>query len=121
MPETNKINLITADELRHAIEINPELIIINVLDENLYQDCHIKGSINIPSEKLLAKTSSWDKDKDVVVYCATATCSKSKNAYMLLQDLGFFNLHEYSGGIQEWLQKGFETNGDCKLQYLQEK
>lgn len=121
MPDINKIALITADDLKQTIENNPELIIINVLDEKFYQDCHIKGSINIPFDQLLEKTSSWDKEKDVVVYCATATCSKSKKAYLLLQDLGFFNLHEYAGGIQEWLQRGFETSGDCKLNYLQQK
>lgn len=121
MPETNKVTLITADELKQAIENNPEIIIINVLDEKFYQDCHIKGSINIPSEQLLEKTSSWDKEKDVVVYCASATCPKSKKAYLLLQDLGFFNLHEYAGGIQEWFQRGFETNGACNLTYLQQK
>jgi len=121
MSEINKIALITAEQLREAIESNPELIIINVLANNFYNDCHIKGSINIPFEQLLEKTSSWDKEKDVVVYCATAKCSKSKQAYALLQDLGFFNLHEYIGGIQEWYQKGFETSGPCKLDYLQEK
>ena len=48
-------------------------------------------------------------------------CSKSKMAYLLLQDLGFFNLHEYVGGIQEWFQKGFETNGPCLCNYLHQK
>jgi len=121
MPETNKIAIITAEELKRAIETNPELIIINVLAETFYNDCHIKGSINIPFEKLLEKTSGWDKEKDVVVYCATAACPKSQKAYALLQDLGFFNLHEYPGGIHEWVQRGFETTGPCKLDYLYQK
>lgn len=121
MSEINKIAIITAEDLRQTIDNNPELIMINVLTEKYYQDCHIKGSINIPLEQLLEKTASWDKEKDVVVYCATANCSKSKQAYALLQDLGFFNLHEYAGGIQEWLQKGFETIGPCKIDYVQQK
>lgn len=121
MPETNKIALITADDLKQMIEANPEIIIINVLDEKFYQDCHIKGSINIPFERLLEKTSSWDKDKDVVVYCATASCPKSKKAYALMQDLGFFNLHEYAGGMQEWFQAGYDTSGACILDYIHQK
>ena len=121
MSEINKRVFITAEELRNAIDANPELIIINVLAEKYFLDCHIKGSINIPSEQLLEKTASWDKEKDVVVYCASASCSLSKKGYALLQDIGFFNLQEYDGGMQEWFQRGFETSGDCKLNYLQQK
>lgn len=119
MPETNKIAFIIAETLKQYIDDNPELIIINVLAESYYLDCHIKGSINIPYAQLLEKTSSWDKEKDVVLYCSDSTCSKSKQAYTLLQDLGFINLYQYSGGIKEWKQKGFETVGQCKLDYLQ--
>lgn len=118
MPDINKIAFITAETLKQYIDENPDLIVINVLTAPYYKDCHIKGSINIPYEQLLEKTSSWDKDKDVVVYCASTTCPKSKNAYYLLQDLGFVNLFEYAGGIKEWLQKGLETVGNCKLDYL---
>lgn len=121
MPETNKIALISAENLRDVIDRNPELIVINVLAEPYFADCHIKGSINIPLERLLEKTASWDKEKDIVVYCATPACNKSKNAYFLLQDLGFQNLHEYIGGMQEWLKKGFETAGPCALDYLHQK
>ena len=117
MSDTNKIVLITAEALRDALENNPEIIVINVLSEQYFLDCSIKGSINIPYEQLLEKTAGWDKEKSVVVYCATQMCSKSKMAYLLLQDLGFFNLHEYVGGIQEWFQKGFETNGPCLCNY----
>ena len=28
------------------------LVVINVLDKELYDDCHIKGSMNIPFEKV---------------------------------------------------------------------
>lgn len=121
MPETNKITLITAENLRAAIENNPELIVINVLSESYFDDCHIKGSINIPFDRLLAKTASWDKEKDIAVYCATPACNKSKNACFLLQDLGFHNVHEYIGGIQEWKKKGFETVGPCALDYLRKQ
>ena len=115
MSETNKISLITAEALKQEIENNPDLTVINVLPEPYFIDCHIKGSINIAFEQLLERISGWEKERPVVVYCANSMCSKSRNAYLLLQDLGFFNLHEYSGGIKEWFEKGFETNGACKF------
>ncbi|MBI2353033.1 rhodanese-like domain-containing protein [Candidatus Dependentiae bacterium] len=118
MQNTNKISLITAENLRQSIENNPELIVINVLSLADYQDCHIKGSININYDQLLEKTSSWDKEKDVVIYCAGSSCQKSQRAYLLLQDLGFVHLYEYQGGIREWLHKGYETTGECKFSYL---
>ena len=120
MQDITKINLISAEMLRQQIDNNPDLIMINVLSEKYYNDCHIKGSIHIAFENLLEKVSSWDKDKDIVVYCATSTCDRSKKAYQLMQDLGFVNLSEYAGGIKEWFIKGYETSGSCALPYLHE-
>ena len=121
MKNNEKIVTISAKQLHEKIELQPELIVINVLDEKYYKDCHITGSINIPFDKLIEQVSSWNKDKEIILYCATPTCPKSEKAYQLLKDLGFSKLYEYPGGIKEWLQSGYPVTGPCKESYLHEK
>lgn len=113
-------NTISADQLKNKIDTIADLIIINVLSEETYIDCHITGSINIPYDRLIETVSSWEKDKDIVVYCAQNSCSKSHQAYELLIDMGFIHVYEYQGGIKEWLHKNFDTTGICTMRYLHE-
>ncbi|OGB85817.1 hypothetical protein A3J41_02965 [candidate division TM6 bacterium RIFCSPHIGHO2_12_FULL_38_8] len=114
------ITSITATQLKEKIDSLPDLIIINVLDQETYIDCHIAGSINVAYDQLIENMASWDKDKEIVLYCAQSSCPKSKVAFDLLADLGFTHLSDYSGGMREWLKKGFPTTGACTMKYLHE-
>ncbi|MBP6892171.1 rhodanese-like domain-containing protein [Candidatus Babeliales bacterium] len=110
----------SATQLKEKIDQLPDLTIINVLNEETYVDCHIPGSINVPYDRLIETLAGWEKDKEIVVYCAQNSCSKSKEAYELLADLGFTHLSEYSGGMKDWLKKGYDTIGICTMRYLHE-
>ncbi len=114
MPEKNKILSIDAYKLKELMDNNPDLLVINVLSEMEHQHCHIKGSINIPVESMLEKMASLDKDKEIVVYGAMPYCQQCQTASLLLYDLGFAHLYLYTGGIQDWIEKKFETAGACK-------
>ncbi len=117
-PSHISIISITATQLKEKIDQIPDLTIINVLNDETYIDCHIPGSINIPYDRLLETVASWDKEKEIVLYCAQSSCPKSKEAYELLTDLGFYHLFEYSGGMKDWIKKGFDTVGICTMKYL---
>src|SRR5260221_674614 len=69
-----------------------DLIVINVLDKNLYDDCHIKGSINVPFGEIKEYASKIDKSTPVVVYCSNYQCTASGAAAKMLQDMGFENV-----------------------------
>ena len=114
----NNIKTISTQELLKKIKNNSDTIIINVLERKYFDDCHIQSSINIPHDELLEKTASWDKDKEIVVYCANATCPKSIKAYEILTDIGFNKVYDYKGGIAEWFKSGQQTSGSCSLEYL---
>ena len=43
---------ITAEQLREKMQTNNTLMVINVLAEEYYKKCHIKGSVNIPYAQL---------------------------------------------------------------------
>ena len=114
------LNIISAFQLKEKIDQIPDLTIINVLNEETYVDCHITGSINVPYERLVETLAGLEKDKEIVLYCAQSSCPKSRQTYELLADLGFTNLSEYSGGIKDWLKKGYDTTGTCVMKYLHE-
>lgn len=109
---------ITAQELKKKLDSHPDMILINVLNQETYVDCHITGSINIPLQQLLENVSSWDKDKEIVVYCASNMCSASDSAYKLLKDIGFMQVFKYEGGMREWFKQNYDSTGTCTMKYL---
>lgn len=104
---------ITAEELKKKMEQDPQLMVINVLVKDAYDNCHIKGSINVSFNDLPAQAQQWGKNTPLVLYCASQVCRSSSQAYALLENKGFTNLAVYEGGIQEWQQKGFPCGGAC--------
>jgi len=111
------IAVISAEDLKKKIKTNPDLVVINVLTKESYDDCHIKGSINIVLTELEEKVKALDKTKSFVVYCANYECSASRRAFELMRGFGFDNVVTYEGGTEEWKEKGFPTEGPCVKGY----
>lgn len=109
---------IDAESLKARMAAEPDLTVINVLGKDTYEDCHIKGSINIPVAELQEASQSWNKAKQIVLYCASYICPASKQGLTLLKGLGFTNVLAYEGGMKEWREKGFESEGPCEAKYL---
>jgi len=68
-----------------------------------------KGNYNI--QEWLSSFSQVVKDKDTtfVIYCARANRTKIVGNF-LTQELGFKNVYELKGGINNgWIEKGFQT------------
>lgn len=99
----------------------PKLTVINVLDPSYFDDCHIKGSINIPFELFEEKIKTLSKNDHYVLYCSNYACTAAPFSAQLLQEAGFANVKLLPGGIVEWYQKGFPCNGPAQLQYLHEE
>jgi rhodanese-related sulfurtransferase len=118
--DISSLKHITAEELHQKIQAQPDLLVINVLTQNWYQDCHITGSQNAPLKELVYLADQWDRNQEIVVYCALDECDASEKACVLLTCMGFANVYEYSGGIKEWFNLGLPTEGPCAASYLQE-
>lgn len=77
-------------------------IIIDVLSPESYNEAHIKGAINIPLSELEKRLGELDKEKTIVVYCASYFCRASTEAAKILYKHRFKDVHDYKGGIKEW-------------------
>lgn len=96
------------------------LVVINVLDPELYEDAHIKGSINVPYEQVEEYLKKTDKNNELVFYCANYACSASGEAAQEAKAAGF-NAHAYEGGMAEWVTLGYPHEGDAKQGYIHEE
>lgn len=114
--DAESIKTISAQGLRDMMAHDSDLVVINVLDKNWYDQSHISGSINIPfgkNKNFDQQVGKYQKDTPIVVYCASKLCPLSKDAYkFLIYELGFTQVWAYEGGIQEWEKKGFETESN---------
>lgn len=113
--------IITAEELKARMDSEKDVVVINVLPDYLFNDCHINGSINVPLKQLVGIVKEWDRAKKIVVYCALHECDAGEKACILLGRMGFEHIQDYKGGIKEWYQLGYPTNGPAKSNYLHMK
>src|SRR5581483_9834759 len=100
-----KIREISREELKKKIS-DPQFhgLVVNVLGKRFYDDAHIPRSISAPLKNLEEICKSWNKDGEIIVYCACIECDASYKAYKMLVSMGFTNVSAYEGGIREWYQ-----------------
>src|SRR5437016_267351 len=87
------------------------MVVMNVLDKNLYDNCHIKGSVNVPFSDVEQYAKDLDRDTKLVTYCANYQCSASGESARKLTQMGFKDVSAYEAGIVEWKQMGFPVEG----------
>jgi rhodanese-related sulfurtransferase len=91
------------------------VVVLNVLPDNDFAKLHIQGSESLPlgqsdGDFVQAVEKKYGKDKFFITYCAGMTCNAGPKAAKALQEKGF-KANDYPGGIQEWSEAGFPTEG----------
>lgn len=84
-----------------------DTVVVNVLPAKHHTQMHIPGSINIPMDELenVVPTVFPDKEQTIIVYCANKGCQASPNAARKLEEMGYENVYDYEGGIEEFKEK----------------
>jgi len=116
--------LIRAEDLFKEItdrQTHPEygITVINVLSPQHFEDCRIKNSINVDANNIGDYTDDWDRTRLIALYGANEDLTSCKKAYNRLTEMGFYKIRVLVGGMAEWLDKGYPTEGACKMDYLQ--
>lgn len=88
----------TIDSNRAMELIANDAVVIDVRSIEEYDTGHIEDSINIPVDNITSV--NYDKDKVIIVYCATGM--RSAEAAKKLNDLGYTNVYNLDGGIINW-------------------
>jgi len=99
------ITLISIEEVFEIIKNNEDYIFLDVRTQEEYDEGHIESAINIPVDKLENRLGELPEDKSIIVYCRSGI--RSNNAANILIDNGFTQVYDMSGGILEWMDRGY--------------
>ena len=104
-----------------------ELLVINVLSKELYDDLHIAGSVHTSfedAEEIFKKEwSYYPKNTIFVFYCSNYACGASGEMAKYMRKEGFLRSYAYEGGMAEWFHlhkadKSYKIVGVGNQNYL---
>ncbi len=87
-----------------ALKDNPEVLVLDVREQDEYNDSHIPGVTLIPMSTIADRLAEIPKDKTVIVTCRSGNRSSQVATYLRQQ--GFTNIHDMAGGIVAWQGAG---------------
>jgi len=100
--------IITREVLKRRLDAGEDVVVVDVLSPESYRAHHLPGAINLPVS-VIASDAVRDlpRDKVVVVYCASFACQASPTAARKLEVLGFTQVLDFGGGLQDWVDAGY--------------
>ena len=102
---------ITVQELQRQLAAGEPVVLVEALPPMYYEEVHLPGALNIPHDRVdeLAPALLPDKQAQIVVYCAGASCPNSAIAARRFEQLGYRNVRDYDEGKAEWVTAGLPT------------
>lgn len=99
---------ISLEELSQRLTCAKPPVLAEILGPKYYESGHLPGAINLPLEGFAERAVELlpDKQAEIVVYCASATCNNSHIARRKLVSLGYTNVRVFSGGKAAWRDAG---------------
>jgi len=96
---------ISPEVFQHKLKHTPHPQLIDVRTAEEYSEGHIKGALNIDVNKpdCISGFSKLNKRQAVFVYCLAG--KRGEKATDILQSLGFREIYNMKGGIQEWINE----------------
>jgi len=94
---------IPVEALKKRLDRGDDVFVLDVREPNEFQICRIEGSTLIPLGQLPARAQELDPDREIVVHCKMG--GRSAKAVALLQERGFKNVHNLTGGILAWIDR----------------
>ena len=92
-------------EQTYAALQSGEVLVLDVREQNEYDDGHIPGVTLIPMMQIPDRLDEIPTDQEVIVTCRSGNRS-SQVAEFLVQN-GFDNIHNMEGGIVQWQAAGY--------------
>lgn len=90
---------IGVQETKEKIDTS-DVEIIDIRDQNSYEDAHIPGAIQLTSLTVEDYMATADKSKPVIVYCYHGISSKGAASFFV--EKGFSEVYSMAGGFEAW-------------------
>ena len=109
---------ISSQQLSDYLSSDESYVLLDIRTEAEYQAGHIQGAQWFARGRLEYYVQDLVKDPDtkIVLYCQTG--GRSALATLTLQDMGYTNVVDLSGGFKEWVSGGntfYNLHGENKV------
>lgn len=107
-----KYQTIDAGTLRERLGSDDRPVLVNALAREAFDEARIPGSISIPAgDALRVAPDVLARDQAIVVYCSSRSCTASPTLAQKLVDIGFTEVIDFEGGVEEWERAGYPMQG----------
>ncbi|MBN2343747.1 MAG: rhodanese-like domain-containing protein [Deltaproteobacteria bacterium] len=86
----------------------PNILYLNVVDEEFYSLGHIAGSVEIPWDTLDEQLNEIPTDVNIIIYCRRGV--RSEDAYETLSAADYNTIWIMEGGIEAWTAAGYSVD-----------
>ncbi len=98
------IHQMTVTELQQRLKESPNnFVLVDVREPWELEVCSFPGALEIPMGQVPARVDEIDPDQDVIIVCHHGI--RSQRVAYYLQNAGFENLFNVSGGIDAWARE----------------
>lgn len=100
---------VSAEQFRTDIDQRQDEQLLDVRTPREWQSGVIGGAVlaDITAAGFAEKADRLDRKRPVLVYCHSG--GRSRRAMAMLQEMGFREIYNLTGGITAWRAKGFAT------------
>jgi hydroxyacylglutathione hydrolase len=92
---------LTKAELRHRLDTKDNMALLDVRNPGEVADGRIDRAVNIPLSRLAERLGELDRNRAVVIYCASG--NRSMTAASVLSAAGFSDVSDVLGGYSDWV------------------
>jgi len=96
-----EIKEITVEELKEKLKTE-KMILVDIRDEENFAENHISNAIHVDQYNFNEFVEDADLKQSIVVYCYRG--NRSKKLIPRLLHKGFKEVHNLTGGFNEWLK-----------------
>ncbi len=95
--------------LNEELQGEDKPLVVDVRPPEMFAESHIPGAVNIPQADLAGRIDELPSERDasIVMVCGIGKFSKPTTLY--LKSLGYRNVRNLKGGINEWVRKDLPT------------
>ncbi|GAB4550614.1 MAG: molybdopterin-synthase adenylyltransferase MoeB [Anaerolineae bacterium] len=97
------VRSIGVQDLKARMDAGAPVVVLDVREPHEWEISAIPGSVKIPKGQVVERAAEIPRDVEVVVQCKTGI--RSRDAILMLQDLGFTNLVNLVGGVNAWARE----------------
>ncbi len=99
-PSKATFQSISAEELKAKIDTDKNLLVVDVREQEEYDQGHIQGTLLIPMGAVPNRIGELPKEKDIVLVCASG--ARSSQVAQFLVEQGYLKVFNLEGGISAW-------------------